>query len=178
MSRKTVIAALSALMGLMCALGASASASAQTAAGQHAGSMVSILLVQPDGTSTPRTVTPTEAKRIETEARTARPLAGAAAPSGKAHPDINRVGDPDCTNRNDFLVLWNYPPKVCFANSGDVDVRVYDVYRVDSGNNSGYVTWWNGASWVPSSFAKWTSVYFRDAAGNYYKVTIGHVHID
>lgn len=52
-----------------------------------------------------------------------------------ANPFLNRVDN--CTWPNNFLVFWNSGPLVCFANSGVQSVIIYEVYRVDSGNNAG-----------------------------------------
>ncbi|WP_457032998.1 beta/gamma crystallin domain-containing protein [Kitasatospora sp. P5_F3] len=51
---------------------------------------------------------------------------------------IYRVDSASCDARSDFFTLWNYPPKVCFADNGSTGVGIYDVYQVNSGNNSGY----------------------------------------
>ncbi|HEY7415199.1 MAG TPA: beta/gamma crystallin domain-containing protein [Ktedonobacteraceae bacterium] len=37
-------------------------------------------------------------------------------------------------------MLWNSGPLLCFANNGAQDVAIYNVYRMDSGNNSGGFT--------------------------------------
>ncbi|MFJ9562743.1 beta/gamma crystallin domain-containing protein [Streptomyces fuscichromogenes] len=46
---------------------------------------------------------------------------------------INRVSD-DCSWRTDFLRVFN-EGVLCFANAGAMDVAIYGVYYVDSGNN-------------------------------------------
>jgi Beta/Gamma crystallin len=62
---------------------------------------------------------------------------------GGVTPFINRVPDQDCANRSDFFKLWNNTTianGVCFANNGTININVYNVYEVDSGNNSGNFT--------------------------------------
>ncbi|MFJ8040308.1 beta/gamma crystallin domain-containing protein [Kitasatospora sp. NPDC096147] len=73
---------------------------------------------------------------------------------------IYRVDTNTCNARSDFFTLWNYPPKVCFADNGSTSVAIYDVYQINSGNNSGYFNFTqNGygyqayqASWVQSNY--------------------------
>ncbi|PZW21094.1 beta/gamma crystallin [Thermosporothrix hazakensis] len=50
-------------------------------------------------------------------------------------PYTNRVYN--CVYPNEYLVFFNAGPLVCFANNGELDVHLYNVYQVDSGNNSG-----------------------------------------
>lgn len=58
-------------------------------------------------------------------------------------PDINRVDG--CSDPNDFWDVRNYPPLICFANAGDAtSLNIYQVYEVDSGNNTGYFKYWPG----------------------------------
>ncbi|MFF2956865.1 beta/gamma crystallin domain-containing protein [Kitasatospora sp. NPDC057965] len=47
---------------------------------------------------------------------------------------INRI---DCGNRNDFAKVYNYGygGSLCFANDGWMAVRIYNVDRIDAGNN-------------------------------------------
>lgn len=55
-------------------------------------------------------------------------------------PLINRVPDEDCRLRDDFWKLHNNTTSaggVCFANNGTININVYGVYEVDTGNNSG-----------------------------------------
>ena len=51
--------------------------------------------------------------------------------SGCSEPETNPPAD-------DFWDLYNSPPLVCFANAGSVAINVYNVYKEESGNNSGY----------------------------------------
>lgn len=53
---------------------------------------------------------------------------------GKIHPFINRVYS--CGLPNDFFDLFN-EGIVCFANAGSINVTIFDVYEVSSGNNHG-----------------------------------------
>ncbi|GAA1404887.1 hypothetical protein GCM10009639_51250 [Kitasatospora putterlickiae] len=78
-------------------------------------------------------------------------LAGAAAVTASvvaAGPAaaIYRVDTATCNSRSDFFTLWNYPPKVCFAENGSTSVAIYDVYEVDSGNNESYFNWYSSAT--------------------------------
>ncbi len=43
----------------------------------------------------------------------------------------------ECGNRTDFLKITNYngTASLCYANSGERSVNIYDVDRVSSGNN-------------------------------------------
>ncbi|MGW4894306.1 beta/gamma crystallin domain-containing protein [Kitasatospora sp. NPDC004240] len=82
---------------------------------------------------------------------TALALAGAAAVTATvatAGPAaaIHRVDQSTCNSRSDFLTIWNYPPKVCFADNGSTGVSIYDVYEVDSGNNRSYHNWYSSAT--------------------------------
>jgi len=61
-------------------------------------------------------------------------LVGTAAPAQA----INRV---ECAGRTDFLRVFN-DGVLCFANAGYIDVAIYDVRNVASGNNTGDVTIW------------------------------------
>ncbi|MFD0279736.1 beta/gamma crystallin domain-containing protein [Kitasatospora sp. NPDC127111] len=47
---------------------------------------------------------------------------------------VNRV---DCGNRTDFAKVYNYgySGQLCFANDGWMAVRIYNVDRIDAGNN-------------------------------------------
>ncbi|MEV7776488.1 beta/gamma crystallin domain-containing protein [Kitasatospora sp. NPDC086791] len=61
---------------------------------------------------------------------------------------VNRV---DCGNRDDFAKVYNYgySGQLCFANDGWMAVRVYNVDRIDAGNNK-VVTYLGGGlgSWT------------------------------
>ncbi len=68
-------------------------------------------------------------------------------------PNINAA---PCGNRTDFLKLWNDNP-ACFANQGILNINVYTVYRITTGNN--YVSFiadginypGNGNSYCPNT---------------------------
>ncbi|MFJ5230094.1 beta/gamma crystallin domain-containing protein [Kitasatospora sp. NPDC088391] len=78
-----------------------------------------------------------------------------------------------CNSRSDFFTLWNYPPKVCFAGDGYTGVGIYDVYQVDSGNNSGsYGGVWGGSnttvyfsSWKTRTFSPGLNVTYINVTG-------------
>ncbi|MER7756826.1 beta/gamma crystallin domain-containing protein [Kitasatospora sp. NPDC097643] len=61
---------------------------------------------------------------------------------------VNRV---DCGNRNDFAKVYNYgySGQLCFANDGWMAVRIYNVDRIDAGDNR-VVTYLGGGlgSWT------------------------------
>ncbi|MER5355926.1 beta/gamma crystallin domain-containing protein [Kitasatospora sp. NPDC002551] len=61
---------------------------------------------------------------------------------------INRI---DCGNRNDFAKVYNYGygSTLCFANDGWMAVRIYNVDRIDAGNNK-VITYLGGGmgSWT------------------------------
>lgn len=54
-------------------------------------------------------------------------------------PNISRVSASLCASHTDYLKLWNNESGsaggVCFANSGDISVNIYDVYKITTGNN-------------------------------------------
>lgn len=49
----------------------------------------------------------------------------------------NAVSRVDCGNRTDFAKVYNYgySSRLCFANDGWMSVRIYNVDRIDAGNN-------------------------------------------
>ncbi|MER6401080.1 MULTISPECIES: beta/gamma crystallin domain-containing protein [unclassified Kitasatospora] len=49
----------------------------------------------------------------------------------------NAVSQVECGNRTDFAKVYNYgySGRLCFANDGWMSVRVYNVDRIDAGNN-------------------------------------------
>lgn len=65
--------------------------------------------------------------------------------------DANAVNRVDCGNRSDYAKVYNYgySSKLCFANDGWMSVRVYNVDRIDAGNNR-VVTYLGGGlgSWT------------------------------
>ncbi|MFD7643925.1 beta/gamma crystallin domain-containing protein [Kitasatospora sp. NPDC059795] len=77
-------------------------------------------------------------KRITALALTGAAVLGLGVATAGPAAAIYRVDTSTCNAHDDFFTLWNYPPKVCFAENGAVNVAIYEVYRVDSGNNSGY----------------------------------------
>jgi Beta/Gamma crystallin len=85
-------------------------------------------------------------------------------------PDINRVSDTACRDRSDFWKLWNNTTiagGVCFANNGTVRINVYNVYQIDTGNNTGNFA--AGSVHFPGSgrqYCAWDSLVFHDDAGN------------
>ncbi|MFD7555481.1 beta/gamma crystallin domain-containing protein [Streptomyces sp. NPDC059835] len=87
-------------------------------------------------------------------------LAGTVVAAGPAAA-ISRVDTATCNSRSDFFTLWNYPPKVCFANNGSVNVAIYDVYQVDTGNNSGSFVWksTNGSTYR-TYYSSWKAIGF------------------
>ena len=55
---------------------------------------------------------------------------------------IHRVSDSQCASRTDFFKLWNNSTSalgVCFASDGGLNVNIYNVYQITSGNNTGFV---------------------------------------
>jgi hypothetical protein len=55
-------------------------------------------------------------------------------------PLTNRVSDAACASRSDFWKLWNNTTianGICFASAGTININVYYVYEVDTGNNEG-----------------------------------------
>ncbi|ARF78949.1 Streptomyces killer toxin-like beta/gamma crystallin domain-containing protein OS=Kitasatospora aureofaciens OX=1894 GN=GCM10010502_40260 PE=4 SV=1 [Kitasatospora aureofaciens] len=57
----------------------------------------------------------------------------------------------DCGGRDDFAKVWNYgySGQLCFANDGWMAVRIYNVDRIDAGNNK-VITYLGGGlgSWT------------------------------
>ncbi|WP_035847038.1 beta/gamma crystallin domain-containing protein [Kitasatospora azatica] len=48
---------------------------------------------------------------------------------------IDRVDDATCGGHYDFYTVYN-EGKLCFANDGSTGVAIYDVWELDSGNNT------------------------------------------
>jgi hypothetical protein len=94
-----------------------------------------------------------------------------AQPGTEMEPSIHRR---HCTDPNQYWVVRNYPPLVCFANPGDIDVQIYLVYEVDSGDNTGWFRWLNeaGRELTTTIDSRWTSVMFTE------RVSVTHVHIN
>lgn len=80
----------------------------------------------------------------------------------------------DCSDPNPYWDVRNYPPLVCFANSGDLDVQIYHAYEVDSGNNTGWFRWLdtNGNEVTTTISDRWVTVIFS------FRVTVTHIHIN
>jgi hypothetical protein len=79
---------------------------------------------------------------------------------------LNRVTT-GYTDSSDFLRIYSQG-LLCFANAGDLDVYITDIYQYNSGNNAGYIIDDVLGTW---SFAKWQVV-----AYNYY-ATMSHIHV-
>jgi hypothetical protein len=79
---------------------------------------------------------------------------------GGATPLISRHSP--CTDGTGYFEVLNYPPLVCFANSGAVSVTITSVYEVDTGNNVGGVHWICGGSTCNTGyFPKWSTIIFN-----------------
>jgi hypothetical protein len=82
-----------------------------------------------------------------------------APPSRGLTPLISRHSP--CTANTGYFEVWNYPPLVCFANSGGTSVTLYSVYEFYTGNNVGGVHWLCGGGVCDSGYwPKWSSVVF------------------
>jgi hypothetical protein len=96
-----------------------------------------------------------------------RAAAGISAPasppslgSGGFAPQIARHSP--CTAGTGYFEVWNYPPLVCFANSGAMTVSIATVYEVDTGNNIGGVHFTCGGSTCNTGyFPKWSTILFN-----------------
>jgi hypothetical protein len=115
------------------------------------------------------TGTPEEAEDIRRTQVPPPDPGGAGEDGGAVLPQLRRV---HCTDPNPYWVVRNYPPLVCFADAGDADVAIYRVYEVDSGNNSGYFTWWYNGHGYNQPLGRWTSAIFS------VRVTVTHIHIN
>lgn len=76
--------------------------------------------------------------------------AAAASPNTHVSPAINRVHS-GCPSRTDLLRIFS-DATTCWANSGSVNVRLYNVYEWCAGNNSGYLS----TSWGIENFKRGT----------------------
>lgn len=85
-------------------------------------------------------------------------------------PDINRVFG--CTDPNSFWDLRNYPPLVCFANNGVININVYQVYEIDTGNNAGNFVAYNNVHFPGNGlqFCSYTSI-FPPSGTTFYDIT-------
>lgn len=66
-----------------------------------------------------------------------------------------------CTAGTGYFEIWNYPPLVCFANSGSTSVSIGSVYEFDTGNNVGGVHYTCGGTCNSGAWGKWTTVLFN-----------------
>jgi hypothetical protein len=89
--------------------------------------------------------------------------------AGPVQPDLRRLS---CTDPNPYWDIRNYPPLLCFADAGDLNVAIYSVYEVDSGNNIGSVTWWYNGYGHVLQLGRWTSAIFS------VRVFVSHIHIN
>jgi hypothetical protein len=101
-------------------------------------------------------------------AMAAAPAVAAPATSTTVTPFTNSV---HCDIHPDFLQLWKLSgEELCFANAGDLDVAVYDVDHLESGNNAGWVRYiaYNGRTYQ-QSFGKFNSIHIGGE--------VTHIHI-
>lgn len=77
-------------------------------------------------------------------------------------PQIIRVEHGECKRRTDFFTLWN-EGKLCFSWAGSMNVQIWSVYRVDSGNNAGEVDYWGNCIPNPCHYrqtvGRWSTIY-------------------
>lgn len=79
---------------------------------------------------------------------------------GGFSPNISRHSP--CTAGTGYFEVWNYPPLVCFANSGGVSVSIASVYEVVTGNNIGGVHWICGGGTCDTGYwPKWSTIVFN-----------------
>ncbi|GHO98257.1 hypothetical protein KSF_083050 [Reticulibacter mediterranei] len=60
-------------------------------------------------------------------------------------PASGRIHGVDCGSRTDFFKIWtdNETHQICFADAGTINVKLYNVNRVSTGNNTGSIIWRN-----------------------------------
>ncbi|MET8976204.1 beta/gamma crystallin domain-containing protein [Streptomyces sp. NPDC004539] len=78
---------------------------------------------------------------------------------------INRV---DCGDRSDFLYFEVDGANPCFANAGTIDVAIYGIGWMSTGNNEvsiKYRTVLGGPLWDSGRLAKWTAFDLGLASG-------------
>lgn len=88
------------------------------------------------------------------------------------NPLIYRVNDSDCKTHDTYFKLWNNTTVangVCFAQNGTVNVNIYNVYRITSGNNAGWVLTSSGHLY---SLCQWESDTFSPAIADVVQVVI------
>ncbi|MFF1909759.1 beta/gamma crystallin domain-containing protein [Kitasatospora sp. NPDC058218] len=87
----------------------------------------------------------------------------------------NAVSRVDCGNRTDFAKVYNYgySSRLCFANDGWMSVRIYNVDRIDAGNNR-VITYLGGGlgSWTVFN---WEQYDFNGNQG--YQVTMYDINL-
>lgn len=68
-----------------------------------------------------------------------------------------------CTANTGYFEVRNYPPLVCFANRGSINVFIDQVYQVLNGNNVAAFAWTNsaGTTFVTTMPTKFSSVSFN-----------------
>jgi Beta/Gamma crystallin len=173
-----IVAALAAATAAVAVLPAGASPAAK-AAPAAAPTKVTLTWIDASTGRVVRTWTGPPAKARAARGRVAPPAgppAGPAAgpPAGGpglavAAAAIHRVS---CRDPNSYWDVRNYPPLVCFANAGDVNVAIYSVYEIDSGNNSGRFTWCYRGRCHSQALGRWTSAFFSP------RVFVSHIHIN
>jgi hypothetical protein len=88
-------------------------------------------------------------------------LGATAAP--KAAPDgpvASIVRHSPCTANTGYFEVWNYPPLVCYANSGSTSAAIFSVYGFYTGNNVGGVYYTCGGTCNTGYWGKWATVLF------------------
>lgn len=73
-----------------------------------------------------------------------------------------------CADSSDFLRVYN-DGLLCFANAGDLNVYITQIYQYKSGNNAGYAVDNVLGAWP---FAKWQIVVYD------YYATMSYIHVD
>ncbi|WP_045556025.1 beta/gamma crystallin domain-containing protein [Streptomyces sp. FxanaA7] len=92
-------------------------------------------------------------------------LAATVATALPAHA-INRV---DCGDRSDFLYFEVNGLNPCFANAGTIDVAIYGVGWMNTGNNEvsfKYRTVQGGPQWDSGRLPKWYAFHLGLASGS------------
>jgi hypothetical protein len=74
-------------------------------------------------------------------------------------PVASIVRHSPCTANTGYFEVWNYPPLVCYANSGVIATAIFSVYGFYTGNNVGGVHWICGGTTCNSGYwGKWATV--------------------
>lgn len=68
-----------------------------------------------------------------------------------------------CTANTGYFEVHNYPPLVCFANAGSINVYIDQVYKVANGNNQAAFGWRNsaGTRFVTTMPTKYSTTLFN-----------------